>query len=45
MMYLPHKADQEAEARKLMVDMFELAVPPELAAGVVVARTREAETP
>ena len=35
MMYLPHKADQEAEARKLMVDMFELAVPPELAAGVV----------
>jgi hypothetical protein len=35
MMYLPHKADQEAEARKLMVDMFELAVPPELAEGVV----------
>jgi hypothetical protein len=35
MMYLPHKADQEAEARKLMVDMFELAFPPELAAGVV----------
>src|SRR5271154_2559976 len=35
MMYLPHKADQEADARKLMVDMFELAVPPELAPGVV----------
>src|SRR5258707_1797033 len=35
MMYLPHKADQEAEARKLMVDMFELAVPPGLAAVVV----------
>src|SRR5258705_120082 len=25
MMYLPHKAGQEAEARKLMVDIFELA--------------------
>ena len=24
MMYLPYKQDQEAEARKLMVDMFEL---------------------
>lgn len=35
MMYLPHKADQEPDARKLMVDMFELAVPPELAAGMV----------
>jgi Calcineurin-like phosphoesterase len=35
MVYLPHKADQEAEARKLMADIFELAVPPELAAGVV----------
>ena len=35
MMYLPHKADEEAEARKLMVDMFELAVSPELAEGVV----------
>ena len=27
MMYLPYKADQEAEARQLMVDMFELVVP------------------
>jgi predicted phosphohydrolase len=35
MMYLPHKADQEAEARKLMVDIFELAVPPEHADAVV----------
>ena len=35
MMYLPHKADQEAEARNLMVEMFELAVPRELAEGVV----------
>ena len=35
MMYLPHKAGQEAEARKLMVDIFELAVPPEFAEGVV----------
>ncbi len=35
MMYLPHKADQEADARKLIVDMFELAVRRELAAAVV----------
>jgi Calcineurin-like phosphoesterase len=35
MMYLPHKADQEAEARKLMVDMFELAVPPAAAETMV----------
>ncbi|MGC1449356.1 MAG: metallophosphoesterase [Candidatus Sulfotelmatobacter sp.] len=35
MMYLPYKADQEAEARKLMTDIFELAVPPELADAVV----------
>jgi hypothetical protein len=35
MMYLPHKADQEAEARKLMVDIFQLAVPPEAASAVV----------
>ena len=27
MMYLPYKADQEAEARQLMVDMFELVLP------------------
>lgn len=27
MMYLPYKADQEADARKLMVDMFELVLP------------------
>jgi predicted phosphohydrolase len=27
MMYLPYKQDQEAEARKLIVDMFELVVP------------------
>ena len=26
MMYLPYKQDQEAEARKLMVDMFELVL-------------------
>ena len=35
MMYLPHRADQEAEARKLMVDIFELAVPPETADAMV----------
>jgi hypothetical protein len=27
MMYLPYKKDQEADARKLMVDMFELVLP------------------
>jgi len=27
MMYLPYKADQEADARKLMVDMFNLVLP------------------
>ena len=27
MMYLPYKSDQEAEARQLMVEMFELVFP------------------
>ena len=31
MMYLPYKQDQEAEARKLMVDMFELVLPAKVA--------------
>jgi hypothetical protein len=35
MMYLPYKEDQEAEARKLMVDMFELVLPARVAEGVV----------
>jgi len=35
MMYLPYKADQEAEARELMVDMFELVLPEKVAAAVV----------
>jgi hypothetical protein len=35
MMYLPYKVDQEAEARKLMVDMFELVLPPKVADAVV----------
>ena len=35
MMYLPYKEDQEAEARKLMVDMFELVLPAHVAEGVV----------
>ena len=38
MMYLPYKADQEAEARQLMVDMFELVLP-EKVAGEVVQKT------
>ncbi|MGA3213810.1 MAG: hypothetical protein ABSD20_21085, partial [Terriglobales bacterium] len=35
MMFLPYKVDQEAEARKLMVDMFELVLPEKVAAPLV----------
>ncbi len=35
MMYLPYKEDQEADARKLMVDMFDLVLPEKYAEGVV----------
>jgi Calcineurin-like phosphoesterase len=35
MMYLPYKKDQEAEARKLMVDMFELVLPEKVSEAVV----------
>jgi hypothetical protein len=35
MMYLPYKADQEAEARALMTDLFELVMPEKVAAEVV----------
>lgn len=35
MMYLPYRADQEAEARRLMVDMFELVLPTHVAEAVV----------
>jgi Calcineurin-like phosphoesterase len=35
MMYLPYKADQEAEARQLMVDMFELVLPEKVAEAAV----------
>jgi hypothetical protein len=35
MMYLPNKADQEAEARQLMVDMFALVLPVRVADEVV----------
>src|SRR3974377_67135 len=35
MMYLPYKQDQEAEARKLMVDMFEVVLPARVADAVV----------
>jgi len=35
MMYLPYKANQEAEARDLMTDMFELVLPEKVAADVV----------
>ena len=30
MMYLPYKASQEADTRRLMVDMFDLALPERL---------------
>src|SRR3974377_60796 len=35
MMYLPYKQSEEAEARKLMVDMFELVLPAKVADAVV----------
>jgi len=35
MMYLPYKADQEADARRLMVDMFELVLPRKVSEAVV----------
>jgi hypothetical protein len=35
MMYLPYQAAQEADARKLMVDMFDLVLPEKVATGVV----------
>ena len=35
MMYLPYQAAQEADARKLMVDMFDLVLPEKVAAGAV----------
>jgi hypothetical protein len=35
MMYLPYKADQEAEAKKLMVEMFNLVLPEKIAEEVV----------
>jgi hypothetical protein len=35
MMYLPYKVDQEAEARQLMVDMFELVLPAKVSQAVV----------
>src|SRR5271157_1627751 len=35
MMYLPYKSDQEADARRLMVDMFELVLPEKVSEEVV----------
>src|SRR5215831_1876000 len=35
MMYLPYKEDQEAEARKLMVDMFDLVLPEKVSEAVI----------
>jgi hypothetical protein len=35
MMYLPYKSDQEAQARRLMVDMFELVLPRKTAEAIV----------
>jgi len=40
MMYLPYKQSEEAEARKLMVDMFELVVPATVADAVVQKQVR-----
>src|SRR4029077_20012530 len=35
MMYLPYKAEQEAEARELMVDIFDLVLPEKVAKEVI----------
>jgi hypothetical protein len=35
MMYLPYKADEEAEARKLMVDIFSLVLPQQVAEATI----------
>lgn len=35
MMRLPYQATQEADARKLVVDMFDLVLPEKVAAGVI----------
>jgi hypothetical protein len=35
MMYLPYKSDQEADARQLMVDMFDLVLPEKVSAEVI----------
>ena len=35
MMYLPYKSDQEADARQLMVDMFDLVLPEKVSEEVV----------
>ncbi len=35
MMYLPYKKNEEAEARRLMVDMFALVLPEKVAAAAV----------
>jgi hypothetical protein len=40
MMYLPYRADQEAEARKLMVNIFELVLPTKAAKEVVEKNVR-----
>lgn len=40
MMYLPYKKDEEAEARKLMVDMFDLVLPEKVAAATVTKHVK-----
>jgi hypothetical protein len=40
MMYLPYRADQEAQARQLMAEMFELVLPPDRAKEVVAKYVR-----
>ena len=45
MMYLPYKQSEEAEARKLMVEMFELVLPPADAGAVVQKHVKLAYDP
>ena len=35
LMYLPYKSDQEADARQLMVDMFDLVLPEKVSEEVI----------
>ena len=41
MMYLPYKSDQEADARQLMVDTFDLVLPEKVSEEVIKKRQKK----